>query len=183
MLPKKLHLAPSENSENDHKQDETSKQMLKIEHDLCDKLNGLKFAEPVCYVYNPLVYANKPHTSFINKFCKGEKKILFLGLNPGPDGMCQTGIPFGEVNSVINWFGINETIDKPGVECEERPVLGFACTKSEPSGKRFWDLFQNLCGKPENFFKHAFIYNYCPLAFMKENGDNITPADMKVFSI
>jgi hypothetical protein len=32
------------------------------------------------------------------------------------------------------------------------------------------------------FFHQAFVYNYCPLAFMMSTGKNITPTELKVFS-
>ena len=52
-------------------------------------------------------------------------------------------------------------------------VAGFACKRKEVSGSRFWGYFQKTCGTPENFFKHCFVLNHCPLAFMKVNYYNL----------
>lgn len=95
--------------------------------------------------------------------------------------MCQTGVPFGEVKSVRDWMGIDESVEKPEVECPERRIKGFSCLRSEQSGMKFWGLFKELCGTPERFFKSAFVYNYCPLAFMDNKGKNITPNMIKVY--
>lgn len=157
-----------------------AEQLLKLELDLNESLKQLVFKKPVEYVYYPLDYAFNPHSAFIRKYCKTPKKILFLGMNPGPWGMCQTGIPFGEVKIVKEWFEIDEEVFKPEQQCPEREVHGLACPRSEVSGQRIWGLFRNICGTPENFFKSAFMYNYCPVAMLKGNGGNITPSEIKV---
>lgn len=110
------------------------------------------------------------------------KKILFIGMNPSPSGMCQTGIPFGEINAVKNWLKVCETVEKPTRECPNRPVLGFSFQISEVSGLRLWGLFRKLCVSPEQLFKHSFVNNYCPLAFFNENGVNIPSAQLTVRS-
>lgn len=46
------------------------------------------------------------------------------------------------------------------------------------SGARFWGLFQKICKVPANFFKHCYVYNFCPLAYMSESGKNITPPQL-----
>ena len=103
------------------------------------------------------------------------KKVIFLGMNPGPWGMTQTGVPFGEVAAVRDWLGIESAVDKPGQEHPKRPVQGFACLRSEVSGRRLWGLFRERFGTPEKFFREHFVANYCPLVFMDANGANITP--------
>ncbi|KAK7866569.1 hypothetical protein R5R35_010416 [Gryllus longicercus] len=104
---------------------------------------------------------------------------MFLGMNPGPWGMSQTGVPFGEVNIVREWLGITGEVGRPKKENPARPVLGFACSRSEISGQRFWGLFKDLCGEARNFFENTLIYNHCPVAFMTESGKNITPNELK----
>lgn len=157
-----------------------SLKFLEIEVELKNFLKNIGYGKPVAYVYNPLEYAFQIHSEFVHKYCRGRKRILFVGMNPGPFGACQTGVPFGEVNYVKNWFRLENSVQKPKIECPERPVLGLACTRSEISGKRFWGLFERLCQTPENFFKHAFIHNYCPLAFMGRSGINLTPNKLQV---
>lgn len=89
-------------------------------------------------------------------------------------------MPFGEVNITRDWLKIQGEVDKPRQENSARPINGFNCTRSEISGKKFWSLFQNICETPENFFKYSYIHNYCPLLLIKDNGANVTPADLKV---
>ncbi|KAG6800946.1 single-strand selective monofunctional uracil DNA glycosylase [Apis mellifera caucasica] len=100
-------------------------------------------------------------------------------MNPGPWGMSQTGVPFGEISMVRDWLKICGPVGKPVKEQPNRKVTGFQCNRSEISGKRLWSLFQKLCGSPEKFFQQAYIHNYCPIALMKKNGCNITPAEIK----
>ncbi|OCT95866.1 hypothetical protein XELAEV_18013556mg, partial [Xenopus laevis] len=151
---------------------------LKVELELNLKLSNLVFQDPVQYVYNPLVYAWAPHENYVQTYCKSKKEVLFLGMNPGPFGMAQTGVPFGEVNHVRDWLQIEGPVSKPEVEHPKRRIRGFECPQSEVSGARFWSLFKSLCGQPETFFKHCFVHNHCPLIFMNHSGKNLTPTDL-----
>lgn len=89
-------------------------------------------------------------------------------------------VPFGEVAVTKDWLGIHGVVNKPPRELDIRPITGFECHRSEVSGKRFWGLIKEICGVPEIFFKNAFVHNYCPFAFMKLDGKNITPTEIKV---
>jgi len=111
----------------------------------------------------------------LQRYGKGRKRVLFLGMNPGPFGMAQTGVPFGEVAAVRDWMGIEEPVGKPEREHPKRPVQGFACPKSEVSGRRLWGLFAERFGPAENFFREHFVVNYCPLVWMSASGANLTP--------
>ncbi|KRT79585.1 hypothetical protein AMK59_8077, partial [Oryctes borbonicus] len=155
--------------------------LLKYATALNDKLRKLSFDNPVKYVYNPVEYAFDMHASFIKKFCNDEKTILLLGMNPGPWGMVQTGVPFGEIRMVKEWYQIQAKINKPAIECPVRKIMGLDCHKSEVSGKRLYELFKRISDTPENFFKNTYLYNYCPLALMEEDGRNITPSSLKGF--
>lgn len=155
--------------------------LLNIAKQLNQRLQSLTFKSPIEFVYNPVEYAFNLHEQYINTYCKSTKEIIFIGMNPGPFGMCQTGVPFGDINHVKDWLGIDGVLlSKPENECPNRPILGLSCTRQEISGQKFWGLFEKICGTPENFFKSAFVYNYCPLAFMKNNGANVTPNNIKV---
>jgi len=142
---------------------------------LRDRLANLTFASPVDCVYNPLEYAAQPHEKYLRLAGSGTRKVLFLGMNPGPFGMAQTGVPFGEIAAVRDWMGINEPVGKPLREHPKRPILGFACAQSEVSGRRLWGLFAQRFGAAPQFFKEHFVANYCPLVFMSETGANLTP--------
>jgi len=135
----------------------------------------LKFGAPVAHVYNPLVYAWAPHEAYLRKFGVARKRIVFLGMNPGPFGMVQTGVPFGEVAAVRDWLKIECPVGKPEREHPRRPVIGFECARSEVSGRRLWGLFAERFGTPEQFFVEHIVMNYCPLAFLESSGRNCTP--------
>lgn len=127
------------------------------------------------HVYNPLVYASRAHDDYIAKYADRKKRVVFLGMNPGPWGMSQTGVPFGEVNWVRDWLGIEQPIGKPERPHPKRPITGFACTRSEVSGSRLWGTIAAQFRTPKRFFAHHYIANYCPLVFMEESGRNRTP--------
>jgi single-strand selective monofunctional uracil DNA glycosylase len=126
-------------------------------------------------VYNPLDYARAAHEAYVERWGAGRKEAVLLGMNPGPFGMAQTGVPFGDVALVRDFLGVTATVKKPPAEHPARPVLGFACTRGEVSGQRLWGFARDTFGTPERFFARFFVVNYCPLAFMEESGKNRTP--------
>tara|TARA_A100001037_G_scaffold296866_1_gene317986 strand:- start:2324 stop:3037 length:714 start_codon:yes stop_codon:yes gene_type:complete len=138
-------------------------------------VKDLTFAPPVTHVYNPLDYAFEAHRSYLKQYCRTGIQALLLGMNPGPWGMVQTGIPFGEVALARDWIGIKEDVKKPKIEHPKRLIEGFDCTRSEVSGRRLWGWAQERFGTPDAFFDRFFVWNYCPLAFMEETGRNRTP--------
>jgi single-strand selective monofunctional uracil DNA glycosylase len=153
----------------------TSKRLIAAARRLSAQVGRLKFQPPVTHVYNPLTYAWKAHEEYLRRFGNGRKRVVFLGMNPGPFGMAQTGVPFGEIAAVRDWLGIRARIEKPRSEHPKRPVLGFDCPRSEVSGRRLWKLFAERFGSPERFFAGHFVANYCPLAFCEASGRNQTP--------
>lgn len=152
-----------------------SKLLRQAADELRKELRGLSFPEPVACTYNPLEYAWERHCEYLERFGSGKKKVLFLGMNPGPYGMAQTGVPFGEIPHVRDWMGISGAVGKPDPEHKKRPVTGFDCERSEVSGRRLWGLFAEKFGTAEKFFKDHFVANFCPLVWMKDTGANITP--------
>lgn len=154
---------------------ETAENLVKAARDLAEGVSELRFTSPTAYVYNPLEYAWLPHQAYLKKYGSAPCRVLFLGMNPGPFGMAQTGIPFGEIAHVRDWLRINEAVKKPENEHPSRPVEGFDCLRSEVSGRRLWGLFKERYKDPEAFFDEHFVANYCPLVFMEESGRNRTP--------
>ncbi len=153
---------------------DTSGALIAAARKLSQAVDGLNFSSPVTHTYNPLDYAWAPHECYLRRFGKNRKRVIFLGMNPGPFGMVQCGIPFGEIAAARDWMEIDAPVGKPAHENPKRPVEGFACTRSEVSGKRLWGLFQDRFGSAEAFFAQHFVANYCPLAFF-EGGRNLTP--------
>lgn len=149
--------------------------LVEISRRLSRRVDQLRFALPVTHVYNPLSYARAPHEQYLERFGQGKKRVVFLGMNPGPFGMVQTGVPFGEITLVRDWLGISGPVKKPAALHPKRPIEGFACARSEVSGARLWGLFRSAYASPAAFFQQHFVANYCPLAFMEESGKNRTP--------
>lgn len=153
----------------------TSDALKEAAKKLTRAVNALSFDLPTAYVYNPLDYAWEIHRQYLELAGGAKKKVVFLGMNPGPFGMAQTGVPFGEIPAVRDWMGLRGKVEKPKPEHPKRPVEGLACAKSEVSGRRLWGLFAERYGKAEDFFEDHFVANYCPLVFMEEGGKNRTP--------
>ena len=139
------------------------------------EVDPLRFGAPVTHVYDPLDYARAPHRCYIEAYGASRKRVVFLGMNPGPFGMMQTGVPFGSIESVRDWLKIEERVGRPAREHEKRPVLGFACPRNEVSGARLWGAIARAYGEPGRFFANHYVANYCPLAFLEASGRNRTP--------
>jgi single-strand selective monofunctional uracil DNA glycosylase len=154
--------------------------LILVSRALSKRVSVLRFADPVCHVYNPLDYARGSHERYLERYGEGQKEVLLLGMNPGPFGMAQTGVPFGDVALVRDWLGILGTVGKPEHEHPKRRVLGFDCPRSEVSGTRLWGWARARFGTPERFFRRFFVANYCPLAFLESSGRNRTPDKLPV---
>jgi len=152
-----------------------SRELLGATDQLRESLRGLRFGPPVSHVYNPLEYARESHERYVSRFANSPKRVLMMGMNPGPWGMAQTGVPFGEISAVRDWMGITSSVGKPDPEHPKRPIVGFACEKSEVSGRRLWGLFSEVYPKAEDFFADHYVVNYCPLVWMEESSRNRTP--------
>jgi single-strand selective monofunctional uracil DNA glycosylase len=153
--------------------------LLRISDDLAAELGGLHFSPPVTHVYNPLEYARAPYRQYLGRYGKPPRPVVLVGMNPGPWGMAQTGVPFGEVRAVRDWMGIKAPVGQPGRVHPKRPVTGFACTRTEVSGRRLWGWAQKNFGRAEDFFERFFVANYCPLMFLEAGGANRTPDKLK----
>ena len=146
-----------------------------IADELAREVDRLEFGPPVAQVYNPLIYACGAHDAYLRSAGAATGRVLLLGMNPGPWGMTQTGVPFGEVAHVRDWLGIAGGVEPPADQHPARPVSGFACERSEVSGRRVWGWAKRRFGTPAAFFERFLIWNYCPLAFLAGSGANLTP--------
>jgi len=154
--------------------------LVAIADTLVAELGDLTFGPPVTPVDNPLIYARAPHSNYLVRYGAGPKHVLLVGMNPGPWGMAQTGVPFGEVSLVRDWMGIDDVVGHPAHEHPARPVTGFACRRSEVSGRRLWRWARDTFGTPDAFFARFLVINYCPLLFLEESGRNRTPDHLPV---
>ena len=148
---------------------------MAIAERLRERTRSLRFAPPVDCVYAPLDYASAPHRLYLERYGAEPREVLFVGMNPGPFGMVQTGVPFGDAAMVRDWLGIEAPVCRPAREHPKRPVRGFDIGRGEVSGARFWGWAQARFGTPERFFRRAFVWNYCPLCFVGATGRNLTP--------
>lgn len=152
--------------------------LLCAARELSDELACLRFAAPVAHVYDPLRYAWAPYEAYVRRHVTGPRRLVLLGMNPGPFGMMQTGVPFGEVAAVRDWMGIRAPVSQPPDMHPKRPVQGFDCTRSEVSGRRLWGWAAQRWGTAERFFSEAFVLNYCPLVWLEASGRNRTPVQL-----
>lgn len=147
---------------------------------LARDVDALEFEPPTACVYNPLVYARRPHEAYLSRYATRGVKAVLVGMNPGPWGMAQTGVPFGEVELVREFLGIEEPVEQPMTVHPKRPIEGFACRRSEVSGRRLWGWARDRFGTAERFAESFFVTNYCPLVFMEESARNRTPDKLPV---
>lgn len=155
-------------------------ELVRISRALCTRVGKLRFAAPVTHTYNPLDYAAPLHEAYLRRYGAGPKAVLLLGMNPGPFGMAQTGVPFGDVAMVRDWMGLRAPVTRPPREHPKRPVQGLECPRSEVSGARLWGWARDTFGTADRFFERFFVVNYCPLAFVEETGRNRTPDKLPV---
>ena len=153
---------------------------IRISRRLCKAMDRLRFGPPTAYVYNPLDYASKAVDQYLERWARPGIEVLLLGMNPGPWGMAQTGIPFGEVNAVRDYLQIDAKVGRPESEHPKRPVDGLDCKRSEVSGRRLWGWAAERYPTADEFFRQFFVWNYCPLAFLEEGGRNRTPDKLPV---
>lgn len=153
----------------------TAVRMIELSRTLADGSRRLRFGLPVTHVYRPLDYAKELHESYLATYADGNRDVLFLGMNPGPWGMAQTGIPFGAVGAVRDWLGLKGSVEVPTKPHEKRPIQGLACPRNEVSGARLWGWAAARFGSPARFFSRFFVANYCPLCFLEASGCNRTP--------
>jgi single-strand selective monofunctional uracil DNA glycosylase len=154
---------------------ERAREVIGAAKRLRDAVSKLRFGPPVTHVYNPLDYAWAAHEVYLRRYANTKKRVVFLGMNPGPFGMAQTGVPFGEIKAIRDWLGIQAAIRQPSHFHPKRPIQGFDCPRTEISGQRLWGLFAARFGSAKEFFASHFVLNYCPLAFMESSGCNRTP--------
>ncbi|MEY2407628.1 MAG: single-strand selective monofunctional uracil glycosylase [Verrucomicrobiota bacterium] len=154
---------------------DTTRLLIAAARELSASVSRLRFGPPVAHTYNPLDYAWAPHEAYARRYGNSSKRVVFLGMNPGPHGMMQTGIPFGEVAAVRDWMGLEALVRPPERMHPKLPVNGFNHPRSEVSGRRLWGLFASRFGNASGFFSDHFVVNYCPLGFLSETGANLTP--------
>jgi len=155
--------------------------LVEISDHLSRRLDGLEFPEPITHVYRPLRYARRLHRAYLDEYgTERPRETVLVGMNPGPWGMGQTGVPFGDVDYVRDWMGLEASVDRPEDPHPERPVEGLECDRNEVSGSRLWGWADERFGSAASFFDRCYVHNYCPLLFLEESGRNRPPSRLKV---
>jgi single-strand selective monofunctional uracil DNA glycosylase len=155
-------------------------QLLAAARELSQALAPLRFAPPIAHVYDPLQYAWAPYEAYVTRYGNSRKRVVLVGMNPGPYGMMQTGVPFGEISAVRDWMGLHARVERPASQHPKRPIEGFDCARSEVSGRRVWGWAALRFGSASAFFSEWFVLSYCPLVFLEASGRNFTPDKLPV---
>jgi single-strand selective monofunctional uracil DNA glycosylase len=159
---------------------QVAQQLLAAARELSQALAPLRFAPPIAHVYDPLQYAWASYQAYVTRYGDSRKRVVLVGMNPGPYGMMQTGVPFGEVSAVRDWMGLHAPVVRPAHQHPKRPIAGFDCARSEVSGRRVWGWAALRFGSAAAFFSEWFVLSYCPLVFLEASGRNFTPDKLPV---
>lgn len=146
---------------------------------LADALDQIQPPEGI-RVYNPLVYGRVAHERYLSLAASGPRPVLFVGMNPGPHGMVQTAVPFGDVVNARAIQALAGSVEgAPLIDRERlpalahlRPIEGYSFARKEVSGTRFWSEFAPVFAAAGptrdrllSTLRSAFVLNICPLAF------------------
>jgi single-strand selective monofunctional uracil DNA glycosylase len=142
---------------------------------LSEALAAVPVPAGVAHVQDPLKYAWAGHEAYWRLAGGHPREVVWLGMNPGPFGMAQTGVPFGAIPVVRDWMGLRFEVDHPESGHPARPVEGLGCRRAEVSGMRLWGAIARNHPDPETFFARHMVLNYCPLLYLEAGGRNLTP--------
>ena len=136
-------------------------------------------------VWNPGRYGEPWHARFRALYPPEPHPIVVFGLNPGPYGMAQTGIPFTDVRRVLSDLPrLAAQLARSGsppvapglAPADLRPWL----TRTfESSAVRVHLFLRSTYGSTEDGVRRVVVANPCSLLFIDPNGGaNRTPADL-----
>lgn len=146
---------------------------------LSKELASVRIEDKVAVIYDPTDYAWDVHRAYLERFGAGKSRTsLWVGMNPGPWGMVQTGVPFGDVDVVTGWMGLSGDVGRPEQIHPDRPVHGLSCERNERSGTRLWTFARDEWGSLEAFLADHLVVNHCPLAMFSDDGTNVTPSKL-----
>jgi single-strand selective monofunctional uracil DNA glycosylase len=144
--------------------------------DACDSLISPLAKQTIAkHITNPLDYARECHEDYLHRYGSLGAKTLMLGMNPGPWGMAQCGVPFGATAMVRELLDIDLPVKQPQNAHPKRPIIGISLQRQEASGTRLWSLLNQHYGTAEQIHEQVFLVNHCPLLLLDEKARNITP--------
>jgi len=134
-------------------------------------------------VWNPALYALDIYQEYLTKFPPEPGAILALGLNPGPYGMAQTGIPFTDCRTASGALGMEMTI--PGKAPDDlisrlKKANGKWRGTYERSSLGMYRFLILAWGDIKTAYRNWFVGNPCPLLFLDPERWNVTPADPRL---
>ncbi len=136
-------------------------------------------------IWNPGLYGETWHARFRRLYRPGQHPLVVFGLNPGPYGMAQTGIPFTDIRRLVSALpdlaaelrGRGERVEPPGLAPPGlRPYLS---RSFESSAVRVYRFLKKGWGGAERGWTEVVVANPCTLLFIDPaEGKNRTPADL-----
>ena len=110
----------------------------------CDEaITGLEASGAVAPA-RTLDYAWAHHELFLDQWGGLGATTLLLGMNPGPWGMAQTGVPFEATEVAKSFLRISQTTQHPDQRHPKRPIVGLGLERQEVSGTRLWNLMEGI---------------------------------------
>jgi len=147
-------------------------------HSACSNLKD-ELEPPLSFTYEPLDYAWQVHEQYLTRYGGLGAKTVLLGMNPGPWGMGQTGVPFGDVSKVTDYLRLEGEVGSPSETHPKRPVHGLDCTRGEVSGTRLWSIIEEIYGDADSAHERLFVVNHCPLLMFDVEARNLTPDKLR----
>jgi single-strand selective monofunctional uracil DNA glycosylase len=135
-------------------------------------------------IWNPGLYAASWHALFRKEYPASAGCILVFGLNPGPYGMAQTGIPFTDLKRLREHLprlakGLERRgCSLAGVGLAPRSLRPYLSRTFESSAVRVYRFLSRGWGSAEDGWRSVVVANPCSLLFMDAAGENRTPADL-----
>jgi single-strand selective monofunctional uracil DNA glycosylase len=136
-------------------------------------------------VLDPSRYGERWHAPFRRLYPPRARPLLVFGLNPGPYGMAQTGIPFTDLKRLAQGLPrlaaelarSGERLSLPGLAPSS--LQPFLTRTFESSSVRVHRFLRLAHGSAERAFREVVFVNPCPLLFIdRALGENRTPADL-----
>lgn len=136
-------------------------------------------------VVNPGSYGERWHARFRRTYPLRRNPLLFCGLNPGPYGMAQTGVPFTDLKRLraelprlaTELEATGSALVPPGLA--PAPLRPFLTRTFESSSVRVYRFLALVRETAEAALRDVVFVNPCPLLFVeRRSGENRTPADL-----
>jgi len=137
-------------------------------------------------VWNPGLYGEPWHSRFRRCYPPAARPLVLFGLNPGPYGMAQTGIPFTDIRRLVSALpalvaelrNAGKRLEVPGLAPVSLPP--YLSRTFEASSVRVYRFLERSWGDAERGWREVVAANPCPLLFIDtETGKNRTPADLR----